>query len=65
MHQLHSLSSAVEVPYNLAWVELDEGPLVTSSIVCATNEEIEVSRRVQVTFEQVTPGVTIPRFRLA
>jgi len=65
VHQLNDPSFTAEVPYNVAWVELDEGPLMTANIVGAAKEDIRVGRRVQVFFDAVTPEVTIPRFRLA
>jgi uncharacterized OB-fold protein len=56
---------AEEVLYNVAWVELDEGPLMTANIVGAVKAELGVGRRVRVTFDSVTDEVTVPRFCLA
>jgi hypothetical protein len=65
LHQTHHRPLAPGVPHNVAWVELDEGPMVTANIVGAVKHDIEVGRRVRVVFERVTPEVTVPRFRLA
>jgi uncharacterized OB-fold protein len=56
-----------EVPYVYALIELDEGPLVSSTI---TNPETlgevqHVGQRVQVVYEDVVDeGFTVPRFRV-
>lgn len=64
MHQVYWPSFADDVPYNLVWVELDDGPMMTADIVDAPREDIEIGCRVEVIFDPVTPEVTIPRFRL-
>ena len=64
MHQVYFPSFAGDVPYNVVWVKLDEGPLITSSIVDADPSEIEVGARVIVTFDPVTDDISLPRFRL-
>jgi uncharacterized OB-fold protein len=53
-----------EIPYNVVQVELDEGPRLTANVVGAPNEAIAVGRKVRVVFDDVTPDVTLPRFRL-
>jgi uncharacterized OB-fold protein len=65
MHQVYYRAFAQDVPYNVVWVELDEGPMMTANVVDAVKEDIEVGRRVQVAFDPVTSEITIPRFRLA
>jgi uncharacterized OB-fold protein len=54
-----------EVPYNVAIIELDEGVRFINNVVGAPNETIEVGMPVEVTFEDVSPDVTIPRFKPA
>lgn len=54
-----------ELPYNVAIVELDEGVRLINNIVGIPNDEIRIGMPVEVTFEDVTPDVTIPRFRPA
>ena len=50
-------------PYNLVLVELEEGPRMMSNIVDCPNEEIKIGMPVEVTFDDVTPEVTLPKFR--
>ncbi len=51
------------VPYNLVLVELEEGPRMMSNIVDCPNEDIKIGLPVEVTFDDVTPEVTLPKFR--
>ena len=53
------------VPYNLVLVELEEGVRMMSNIVDCPNEEITIGMKVEVTFDDVTPEVTLPKFRPA
>ena len=51
-----------EVPYNVAVVELDEGPFMFSNVVGVENEALEVGMRLEAVFNEVRPGVTLPQF---
>ncbi len=51
------------VPYNVAVVQLDEGPHVVSNIVGCRNDEIAIGMAVHVEFEDLTETVSIPKFR--
>jgi uncharacterized OB-fold protein len=54
---------ASRVPYNVALVQLAEGPRMFSNIVGVPNERLTVGLPVQVTFEGVPDaGISIPRF---
>ena len=53
------------VPYTVVVVQLDEGPRMTSNLVDADPETIQVGQPVEVVFDDVTPEVTLPKFRLA
>jgi uncharacterized OB-fold protein len=64
MHQLYYKSFADVAPYNIVWVALDEGPMMTANVVGSLQEDIEVGSRVVVEFEAVTEAVTLPRFRI-
>src|SRR5216683_1653711 len=46
-----------DVPYNVAIVELEEGPRMHSRIVGCTNEEIRIGMPVEVTFEKKNDDV--------
>ncbi len=46
-------------------VELDEGPRVTASVVGAPNDRLAVGLPVVADFDDVTPDMTLLRFRPA
>jgi uncharacterized protein len=50
------------VPYAVAIVELDEGPMLIGDVTGTSPEEISVGLPVQVVFDAVTDEVSIPRF---
>ena len=52
-----------DIPYNVALVELEEGPRLVTNIVGTDNEAIEMGMPVQVTFDDVTDEVTLVKFR--
>jgi hypothetical protein len=52
-----------DVPYNVAIVELDEGPRLHTTIVGCANEALRVGLPVEVVFDRVNDEVTLPRFR--
>lgn len=64
-HQLYNKAFAADIPYNVALVQLDEGPRIYSNIVGCDNDGVRVGDRVEAVFDAVTPEVTIPKFRLA
>jgi len=64
-HQRYFPSFAADIPYSVVQVELDEGPRLTANLVDVPNAEISVGMRVQVVFDDVTPEVSLPRFRRA
>jgi uncharacterized OB-fold protein len=63
MHQLYDAAFAHEVPYNIAVVELDEGVRMTTNVVGCSNEELWIGMPLEVTFEQLSEEVAIPKFR--
>jgi uncharacterized OB-fold protein len=64
-HQLYNKAFEKDLPYNVALVQLDEGPRMYGNIVGVPNDDVKVGDKVEAVFDQVTPEVTIPRFRLA
>jgi uncharacterized OB-fold protein len=56
---------APDVPYNLVLVQLAEGPRMYSNVVDAAPAEITVGAPLAVCFDEVAPGVLVPRFRLS
>jgi uncharacterized OB-fold protein len=64
-HRAYHKGFVEDVPYNVALVQLEEGPRMYSNIVGCENSAVKVGDRVHVVFDVVTPDVTLPRFRLA
>lgn len=52
-----------DIPYNVAIIELEEGPLMQSSIVDCDNEDIRAGMPVEVVFEDVTKDITLPKWK--
>lgn len=63
MHQIYQPGFAAEVPYAVVIVALEEGPHVLSNMVDCPREELRVGLPVDVTFEDASAEVTLPKFR--
>jgi uncharacterized OB-fold protein len=63
MHQVYHPGFAAEAPYPVAWIELEEGPRLTSNVVDCPREEIRVGMPVEVVFEDLSEQVALPKFR--
>lgn len=63
MHQLYHPGFKDEIPYNVAVVELEEGPRTHTNLVGIANDQIRVGMPVEVVFEKLTDEVTIPKFK--
>jgi uncharacterized OB-fold protein len=53
-----------DTPYNVAIVQLEEGPRMLSNIVDVDPLELRVDLPVTVVFDQVSESISLPRFRL-
>lgn len=62
-HQIYNPAFAKDVPYNVALIQLDEGPRMFSNVVGVRNDKVKVGDRVEAVFDRVTEDVAIPRFR--
>jgi uncharacterized protein len=62
-HQLYHPAFKGEIPYNVAWVKLDEGPLIMANIIQCKNQDLKVGMPVTVVFEDITDEVTLPKFK--
>jgi uncharacterized OB-fold protein len=51
------------VPYNVALVELEEGPIVLSNVVGVANERLEIGMKLIAAFEPLADALAIPVFR--
>ena len=54
-----------DLPYVLAIVELAEGPRLTTNVVGCPPEAVRCGMPVEVSFDDVTPNVTLVKFRPA
>lgn len=52
-----------DMPYNIAMVDLAEGPRMLTTIIDTKPEELELGMEVEVAFDDVTKEFTLPRFR--
>jgi uncharacterized protein len=64
-HKRYFESFAADIPYNVVQVQLDEGPRLTANLVDVANDRIRIGMRVEVVFDDVTPEISLPRFRRA
>lgn len=53
------------LPYVLAYVELDEGVRLLTNIVDCAPDDVRIGMPVQIVFDDVTPDVTLPKFKPA
>jgi len=56
---------AGDVPYVVALVTLDEGPQMMTNIVDCPPEQVKIGMPVQVTFEDWTEEISVPKFKPA
>lgn len=62
-HREYFPAFADELPYNVAEIELEEGPRYLANVVECENDDIYRGMPVEVVFEDVTDEVTLPKFR--
>ena len=62
-HQAYFSSVKDEIPYNVAEVELEEGPRLLTNLVEVDNADIAIGMAVEVVFDDVTDDVTLAKFR--
>ena len=53
-----------ETPYVVAVVDLDDGVRIQGNTVGCTPDKVQIGKRVEVVFDNVTDEVSIPKFRL-
>ena len=54
-----------EAPYSVILVEMEEGVHLISNMLDVHSDDVQVGMPVEVVFDDVTEGVTLPRFRKA
>ena len=61
-HRTQARGFRDDLPYVLAWIELEEGVQVMSNIVGVDPVKVAIGMQVKVTFEDVKDGLSIPKF---
>jgi uncharacterized OB-fold protein len=64
-HQVYHPSYKDDIPYAVAIIQLDEGPRMESNIIGCKMEDIKIDMPVEVSFNDVTDEVTLPKFKPA
>ncbi len=64
VHRPVTKAFADEVPYVVALITLDEGPQLMSNIVGCPPGQVQIGKTVEVTFEDWTEEISVPKFRL-
>ena len=63
VHQSQHPAFNTDVPYNVAIIELEEGPRLHTNIVDCANDRIYIGMPVEVTFERVNDDTALVKFR--
>jgi uncharacterized OB-fold protein len=63
MHRVYHPAFKGEAPYNLAVIELEEGPRMLANVVDCPNDRIRVGMPVEAVFDDVSDEATLVRFR--
>ena len=64
VHQIYHPGFADEIPYNVAFVDLDEGVRVTTNIIGTHNDELVIGSRVELATERITQDLALAKFRV-
>ena len=64
-HQNQSPGFRDGLPYVMAYIELAEGVRMLTNIVDCAPDAVRIGMPVEVVFDDVTPAVTLPKFRPA
>jgi len=62
-HQAFHPAFEEELPYVVAVVELEEGPLILSNIVGCPHDFVKCEMPVEVTWEDITEEFSLPKFQ--
>jgi uncharacterized OB-fold protein len=65
MHQVYHPAFAEEVPYNIAEIDLAEGLRILSNIIGCSNADLQIGMPLEVTFEDISDEIALPKFRPA
>lgn len=62
-HQVYHEAFRGDLPYNVAMIQLAEGPRMISNVTGVAAADVRVGDAVSVWFDRVTADIAIPRFR--
>jgi uncharacterized OB-fold protein len=62
-HQNQAPGFRDELPYVMAYVELDEGPRILTNIINTPPGEVKIDLPVEVVFEDIDENLAIPKFQ--
>ena len=62
-HRVYHPGFASEVPYAVAVIELAEGPRMLSNVVGVPPEQLVCEMPVEIVFDDIVEGVTLPKFK--
>ena len=51
-----------DIPYVIAWIDLEEGPRMISNVIGYPVEDVKIGMKVSVEFEQQSPEIWLPKF---
>jgi uncharacterized OB-fold protein len=54
-----------DIPYVIAWVDLDEGPRMITNVIGCPVEDVKLGMKVTVQFEKASEKVWLPKFKPA
>jgi len=54
-----------DVPYNISLIDLEEGVRMWSNVIGCLAEEVKIGDRVEISYDDVTDDITLPKFRKA
>jgi uncharacterized protein len=63
MWQRYYPAFEAEIPYIVAYVQLEEGPKLMTGLVEVAEDEIECDMAVEVVFDDITDEFALPKFR--
>ena len=51
-----------DIPYVIAWIDLEEGPRMISNVIGCPVEDVKIGMKVSVEFEQQSAEIWLPKF---
>ncbi len=63
VHRTYHPAFNPDIPYNVAIVKLNEGPLLHTNIVDCNNVDLYIGMPIEVVFEDVSNQISLPKFQ--